>query len=760
VSVEAIDPTGAALTESARGHKIESVTAGGIATEIAWEGGAEVRSDGRFRYRFDDFGRLVAMTEIATYTGQRIRRMLYSYDGRDRMVGRRAESAIASSLTASPAESDWTLETRAAVLEADGLPAEVTFAWDPLSDRLVSLHAAGASGGSGDPYGGVVRQIVHGGLAYDDPLEVTLRTREGAGARLTRLYPVFGEAADGLLDVILNERGELVARNVPNDAYGGGSELSAGGAAIDRIAVTAKKNGEGEVTEVEVTLRATDALAGPTLAAGLRLAAVDGQGRLVRSSSAAPQLFENDANSARFILTRSDWNALVSTEPETVGGEERIAAAISIAATKHLRAAAWAAETPIAAAPEWATVTRPLYTSPELPIEVRESLSSLASFLAGIPAGSERSTTLYEIDGLALLASEEPNPAIAQLGIATFHAYPFTEPANGKVYARARWYDPQTGTFTSPDPMGYVDSSNMYAFCGGDPVNCRDPRGEESLREWIHGFTEDQFAKDGNILGKAAAVFGEVAYAAVEVASVGSVGKIDAAQEALDRREISRSAYWKRTSVAVAQTAATYTGGAAVSVVTARTAARVAGGRAATAAGARVIGTTAGAAGSAGGLAASDAVGVGLGAQDGFSSATDYATAVAVGGAFGYAANQKYLDTRGKLRTADGRFAPTRGRSSRPGRPASAEFTTAQKQRFRNASRETNEGNLKCVDCGFENPADQYFDVDHPRAVRDGGGRNQVGEIKCVGCNRSNGADAAKPGSDYATRYPGLDKRR
>jgi RHS repeat-associated protein len=483
VSVEAIDPTGAVLTESAGGHKIESVTAGGIATEIAWEGGAEVRSDGRFRYAFDDFGRLVAMTEIATYTGQRIRRMLYSYDGRDRMVGRRAETAIASSLTNPPSESDWTLEARAAMLEADGLPAEVTFAWDPLSDRLVSLHAAGASVRSGDPYGTLVRQIVHGGMGYDDPLEVTLRTREGAGARLTRLYPVFGEAADGLLDVILNERGELVARNVPNDPYGGGSELSAGGASIDRIAVAAKKNGEGEVTEVEVTLRATDALAGPTLAAGLRLAAVDGQGRLVRSSSAAPQLFENDANSARFVLTEAAWNALVSTEPEAVGGEERIAAAISVAATKHLRAAAWAAELPIAAAPEWATVTRPLYTSPDLPIEVRESLSSLASFLAGIPAQGERSTTLYEVEGLALLASAEPNPAIAQLGIATFQAYPFTEPANGKVYARARWYDPQTGTFMSQDPMGYRDSSNLYAFCGGDPINCRDPRGLAGDRE-------------------------------------------------------------------------------------------------------------------------------------------------------------------------------------------------------------------------------------------------------------------------------------
>lgn len=47
--------------------------------------------------------------------------------------------------------------------------------------------------------------------------------------------------------------------------------------------------------------------------------------------------------------------------------------------------------------------------------------------------------------------------------------------------ARNRWYDPETGTFLTPDPMGYADSSNLYAFCGGDPVNCSDPTGERGM---------------------------------------------------------------------------------------------------------------------------------------------------------------------------------------------------------------------------------------------------------------------------------------
>ena len=47
---------------------------------------------------------------------------------------------------------------------------------------------------------------------------------------------------------------------------------------------------------------------------------------------------------------------------------------------------------------------------------------------------------------------------------------------------RERWYDPLTGTWLTPDPMGYRDSSNLYSFAGGDPINRRDPTGEITLR--------------------------------------------------------------------------------------------------------------------------------------------------------------------------------------------------------------------------------------------------------------------------------------
>jgi len=66
-----------------------------------------------------------------------------------------------------------------------------------------------------------------------------------------------------------------------------------------------------------------------------------------------------------------------------------------------------------------------------------------------------------------------------EVGAARFQAAPFQDPATGLIYFRHRWYSPETGTFISPDPMGYEDSANLYAFAKGDPVNGRDPLGLE-----------------------------------------------------------------------------------------------------------------------------------------------------------------------------------------------------------------------------------------------------------------------------------------
>jgi RHS repeat-associated protein len=48
---------------------------------------------------------------------------------------------------------------------------------------------------------------------------------------------------------------------------------------------------------------------------------------------------------------------------------------------------------------------------------------------------------------------------------------------SGLTYMQARYYDPVIGRFLSPDPIGYKDGFNVYAYVRNDPVNGFDPTG-------------------------------------------------------------------------------------------------------------------------------------------------------------------------------------------------------------------------------------------------------------------------------------------
>jgi RHS repeat-associated protein len=47
----------------------------------------------------------------------------------------------------------------------------------------------------------------------------------------------------------------------------------------------------------------------------------------------------------------------------------------------------------------------------------------------------------------------------------------------GLYYLGARYYEPQSGRFLSPDPLGHASSANLYDYANGDPVNFVDPDG-------------------------------------------------------------------------------------------------------------------------------------------------------------------------------------------------------------------------------------------------------------------------------------------
>jgi RHS repeat-associated protein len=50
-------------------------------------------------------------------------------------------------------------------------------------------------------------------------------------------------------------------------------------------------------------------------------------------------------------------------------------------------------------------------------------------------------------------------------------------PELGLYYFKARFYSPILGRFIQPDPVGYKDDMNLYAYVAGDPLNRNDPLG-------------------------------------------------------------------------------------------------------------------------------------------------------------------------------------------------------------------------------------------------------------------------------------------
>lgn len=60
----------------------------------------------------------------------------------------------------------------------------------------------------------------------------------------------------------------------------------------------------------------------------------------------------------------------------------------------------------------------------------------------------------------------------------------YADATTGLVNDRARWYEPQTGGFTTRDPA-FAHTDQAYAYAGGDPVNDSDPTGMCSTWQWF-----------------------------------------------------------------------------------------------------------------------------------------------------------------------------------------------------------------------------------------------------------------------------------
>ncbi len=68
-----------------------------------------------------------------------------------------------------------------------------------------------------------------------------------------------------------------------------------------------------------------------------------------------------------------------------------------------------------------------------------------------------------------------------------FHGQVFDD-ETGLLYLRARYYDPFSGMFLEPDPLGYEDSVNLYAGMANNPASLRDPSGLRSTGVSMGGY--------------------------------------------------------------------------------------------------------------------------------------------------------------------------------------------------------------------------------------------------------------------------------
>jgi RHS repeat-associated protein len=435
-------------TSDGPAHQIGDVSLrlGGLperSVAVAWDGGRRTRQ-GSWEFSYDEFGRLRSMTAAAEG-----RKIDYLYDPLGRVVGRTAWQK--------GSDEAWLPETRADVLERDGLPADVTLVWDPMDDRLVALYRSGVQTASSGPAAGLLRQYVHGDRGYDDPVEILVGS---GGTAAVRYYPIVDEAGAGSVEAVADASGNLVERILYGDAYGAEPRYVTG-PVVDDITCRAAKAADGTLSAVQIRLHASEAVSEASLAAGVHLVASGGAAGVGRPAPGAPHLADGDPHTIVWHLTGGEWRAFVS-------GAERVAAGV----TSALRSPIWG-EAPPQPAPEWARILHGVESSATHPVSRPASLAELTQFFESIAPGTSAETILYTIPDLYLAAAEASRTRL----LTGFQALPFSEPATGLVYARARWYDPATGSFLTPDPLGYRDSSNLYSFAGGDPVNRRDPTG-------------------------------------------------------------------------------------------------------------------------------------------------------------------------------------------------------------------------------------------------------------------------------------------
>lgn len=66
----------------------------------------------------------------------------------------------------------------------------------------------------------------------------------------------------------------------------------------------------------------------------------------------------------------------------------------------------------------------------------------------------------------------------------------------GLYHFKARYYDPVTGRFLQPDPIGYGDGLNLYRYAGNSPMRTTDPTGTAGWEDFLAPYADEEAHKE------------------------------------------------------------------------------------------------------------------------------------------------------------------------------------------------------------------------------------------------------------------------
>jgi RHS repeat-associated protein len=118
-----------------------------------------------------------------------------------------------------------------------------------------------------------------------------------------------------------------------------------------------------------------------------------------------------------------------------------------------------------------------VYGPSDTPVEQVNLATSSPTYMTYTPSNSSWLTTnqagdetgFWRYDAFGNLALGTPTSAFGYAG-------QYTDATTGLSNMRARWYEPQVGSFTTRDPE-FATTDTAYTYAGGDPVNGSDPTG-------------------------------------------------------------------------------------------------------------------------------------------------------------------------------------------------------------------------------------------------------------------------------------------